>query len=48
MIHLFLINITFFLPFGSDKTLSYNIRMFDCLVAKAIDSAIEVKGKGEL
>ena len=36
-----------FLPFGSNKTLSYNIRMFDCLVAKAIDRAIDVKAKGE-
>lgn len=36
------------LPYGSERTLSYNIRMFDCLVAKAIDSAIEVKAKGEL
>ena len=36
-----------FLPFGSNKTLSYNIRMFDCLVANAINSAMEVKAIGE-
>ena len=35
------------LPFGSEQTLSYNIRMFDYLAAKAIDSATEVKANGE-
>ena len=35
------------LPFGSEKTLSYNIQMFDYLAAKAIDSAIEVRVKAE-
>ena len=35
------------LPFGSEKTLSYNIKMFDYLASKAIDSAKEVKVKAE-
>lgn len=35
------------LPFGSEKTLSYNIQMFDYLATKAIDSALEVRAKGE-
>ena len=33
------------LPFGSEKTLSYNIKMFDYLATKAIDNAKEVKAK---
>ena len=33
------------LPFGSEKTLSYNIKMFDYLATKAIDSAKEVKAE---
>ena len=35
------------LPYGSERTLSYNIRMFDYLATKAIDSAIEVKVKAK-
>ena len=35
------------LPLGSEQTLSYNIRMFDYLATKAIDSAVEVKANGE-
>ena len=35
------------LPYGSERTLSYNIRMFDYLAAKAIDSAKEVKVKAK-
>ena len=35
------------LPFGSEKTLSYNIGMFDYLATKAIDSAKEVTVKAE-
>ena len=35
------------LPYGSERTLSYNIRMFDYLATKAIDSAKEVKVKAE-
>ena len=35
------------LPFGSEKTLSYNIRVFDYLATKAIDSAKEVTVKAE-
>ena len=31
------------LPFGSEKTLSYNIGIFDYLATKAIDSAKKVK-----
>ena len=33
------------LPFGSEKTLSYNIRMFDYLASKAIANAIASKSK---
>jgi hypothetical protein len=35
------------LPFGSEKTLSYNIGMFDYLATKALDSAKEVKVKAQ-
>ena len=35
------------LPFGSEKTLSYNIKMFDYLATKAIDSALEIKANVE-
>ena len=35
------------LPFASEQTLSLNIKMFDYLAAKAIDSAIEVQAKAE-
>ena len=35
------------LPYGSERTLSYNIRMFDYLATKAIDSAKKVKVKAE-
>lgn len=35
------------LPYGSERTLSYNIRMFDYLATKAIDSAKEVKVNGK-
>lgn len=35
------------LPYGSERTLSYNIRMFDYLATKAIDSAKEVKVKAK-
>ena len=35
------------LPFGSEQTLSYNIRVFDYLATKAIESAVEVKANGE-
>jgi|MDSW01.1.fsa_nt_gb hypothetical protein len=35
------------LPFGSEQTLSYNIRVFDYLATKAIDSAGKVKANGE-
>ena len=35
------------LPYGSERTLSYNIRIFDYLAKKAIDSAKEVKVNGK-
>jgi hypothetical protein len=35
------------LPFGSEKTLSYNIGMFNYLATKAIDGAKEVKVKAK-
>ena len=35
------------LPFASEQTLSYNIKMFDYLAAKAIDKAIETQARAE-
>ena len=35
------------LPFGSEKTLSYNLRVFDYLASKAISSALEAGANGE-
>jgi len=35
------------LPFASEQTLSLNIKMFDYLAAKAIDSALKVKANRE-